>query len=307
MTAQVADLVWETTTTQGAGAYSLAGAGGGPGSSTGAPAVKFADAFADGAEVLYSVYSEDGFEIGLGTLTHGSPDTLSRDTVLASSNSGAAVVWGAGTRNCFCSLAASEALLASRNLSEITPAAARTNLGLGSAAVEDVGTSAGDVPQLDGSARLPAVDGSQLTNLPVEVPSGSQMLFRQAAAPVGWTQQAGAGDRLIRITSGTGGGLGGSWTITGLTSAVTVDAHTLLLSQIPSHTHSLGQVLQVGVATDQNDGAHSPQNIYNPDTIASATGSAGSGSSHSHTASASIASNASWRPLYTNAIICQRD
>ena len=43
---------------------------------------------------------------------------------------------------------------------------ARTSLGLGTAAVEDVGTTAGDIVQLDGSARLPAVDGSQLTNLP---------------------------------------------------------------------------------------------------------------------------------------------
>jgi hypothetical protein len=37
---------------------------------------------------------------------------------------------------------------------------------LGTAAAEDVGTLAGNVVQLDGSARLPAVDGSQLTNLP---------------------------------------------------------------------------------------------------------------------------------------------
>lgn len=36
---------------------------------------------------------------------------------------------------------------------------------LGTAAVENVGTSAGNVVQLDGSARLPAVDGSLLTNL----------------------------------------------------------------------------------------------------------------------------------------------
>jgi hypothetical protein len=43
-------------------------------------------------------------------------------------------------------------------LSDITDA--------GTAAAEDVGTSAGNVVQLDGSARLPAVDGSQLTNLP---------------------------------------------------------------------------------------------------------------------------------------------
>jgi hypothetical protein len=36
----------------------------------------------------------------------------------------------------------------------------------GSAAAEDVGVGAGNVVQLDGSARLPAVDGSQLTGLP---------------------------------------------------------------------------------------------------------------------------------------------
>ena len=37
---------------------------------------------------------------------------------------------------------------------------------LGTAAAEDVGTAASNVVQLDGSARLPAVDGSQLINLP---------------------------------------------------------------------------------------------------------------------------------------------
>lgn len=37
--------------------------------------------------------------------------------------------------------------------------------GLGSAATQNVGTSANHVVQLDGSARLPAVDGSQLTNV----------------------------------------------------------------------------------------------------------------------------------------------
>jgi hypothetical protein len=37
---------------------------------------------------------------------------------------------------------------------------------LGTASAEDVGTSAGNVVQLDGTAKLPAVDGSQLTNLP---------------------------------------------------------------------------------------------------------------------------------------------
>jgi len=37
--------------------------------------------------------------------------------------------------------------------------------GLGTAATQDVGTSANNVVQLDGSAKLPAIDGSQLTGL----------------------------------------------------------------------------------------------------------------------------------------------
>ena len=46
-----------------------------------------------------------------------------------------------------------------------TAGTARTSLGLGTAAITDTGTSAGNTVVLDGSAKLPAVDGSQLTNL----------------------------------------------------------------------------------------------------------------------------------------------
>ena len=53
------------------------------------------------------------------------------------------------------------------NLGDITSATtARGHLGLGSAALEDVGITANDLVQLDGTAKLPAIDGSQLTNLP---------------------------------------------------------------------------------------------------------------------------------------------
>lgn len=51
-------------------------------------------------------------------------------------------------------------------------ATARTNLGLGNAATLTAGTSANNLVQLDGSAKLPAVDGSQLTNLPSASGSG---------------------------------------------------------------------------------------------------------------------------------------
>jgi len=52
------------------------------------------------------------------------------------------------------------------NLSDLSnTATARTNLGLGTSAVQNVGTAANNVVQLNGSSQLPAVDGSQLINL----------------------------------------------------------------------------------------------------------------------------------------------
>jgi len=63
-------------------------------------------------------------------------------------------------------------------------ATARGTLGLGTAAVLNVGTSANNVVQLDGSAKLPAVDGSQLTGISGGGVAGSttQVIFNDAGA-----------------------------------------------------------------------------------------------------------------------------
>ena len=98
MTLTLADRVFETTTTQGTGTVNLGGA------PTGFQS--FVAGAGNGAEVPYLIDDGTDWECGVGTVTAGTPDTLSRDTVLSSSNADAAVDWGSGTRNVRLSLPA---------------------------------------------------------------------------------------------------------------------------------------------------------------------------------------------------------
>ena len=60
--------------------------------------------------------SHDGtadFEVGIGTVTDASPDTLSRDTIISSSNSDNVVNFQTGTKTVFCTYPAKRAPSAS--------------------------------------------------------------------------------------------------------------------------------------------------------------------------------------------------
>jgi hypothetical protein len=89
----VKDRVLETTTTTGTGTITLAGAQ--------ATYQAFA-VIGDGNTTYYAIVSQTAneWEVGLGTYT-ASGTTLSRDTILDSSASGAAVSFSAGTKNVF--------------------------------------------------------------------------------------------------------------------------------------------------------------------------------------------------------------
>ena len=96
----VADRIKETTTTTGTGTYTLAGAEDGFQS--------FA-AVGNGNTTYYACTDGTDFEVGLGTFTL-SGTTLARTNIIESSNSDAAVNWGAGTKEIFVTLPASKAI-----------------------------------------------------------------------------------------------------------------------------------------------------------------------------------------------------
>ena len=101
----VNDRVKETSATTGTGTLNLAGA------------VQDFEGFVAGignSNTTYYAIVNTGtgeFEVGLGTVTDASPDTLSRDTIISSSNSDSAVNFSAGTKDVFCTLPASKAVI----------------------------------------------------------------------------------------------------------------------------------------------------------------------------------------------------
>src|SRR6056300_1402334 len=100
----VNDRVKETSTTTGTGTFNLAGAVSGFES--------FVAGIGNSNTTYYAIVNENGeFEVGLGTVTDAATDTLSRDTIISSSNSDSAVNFGAGTKNVFCTLPASKAVI----------------------------------------------------------------------------------------------------------------------------------------------------------------------------------------------------
>ena len=100
----VNDRVKETSTTTGTGTFSLAGAVLG--------FETFVAGIGNSNTTYYAIVNENGeFEVGLGTVTDATPDTLARTTIISSSNSDSAVNFSAGTKDVFCTLPASKSVI----------------------------------------------------------------------------------------------------------------------------------------------------------------------------------------------------
>jgi hypothetical protein len=137
------------------------------------------------------------------------------------------------------------------------------------------------------------------------VPSGTVMVFYQAAAPTGWTKSTSNNDKALRVVSGNGGGTGGTHALssppslahthTGAAHVHTIGAHshgnnlsaaahTLSEAQMPSHRHS--------ITTSQNQVGASAVNITTnasgPLATSHYTNYTGGGGSHSHSMSGGV-------------------
>ena len=76
----------------------------------------------------------------------------------------------------------------------------------------------------------------------IVIPSGTVMLFYQAAAPLGWTKQTTHNDKALRVVSGAGGGAGGSNPFSTVMAQSVTGNHTLVAAEMPNMASSSGSI-----------------------------------------------------------------
>ncbi len=125
------DRVKETTVSTGTGAVVLGGA------STGYQSFSV---IGDGNTTYYTITDGTSWEVGVGTYTAATL-SLSRDTILESSNSGNAVNWGAGVKDVFCTMPAEKAMAVDGSTG---PVIITANSGSGTSALKITQTGSGN-------------------------------------------------------------------------------------------------------------------------------------------------------------------
>ena len=167
----VADRVKETTTSTGTGAISLGGAE--PNFRT------FSSVLSDADTTYYAIIDDSNlaFEVGLGTYA-SSGNTITRTTVLASSNSNNAVNFSAGTKDVFLTYPADKSV--NRD------ASGNVSVSGGVTATSFTGNITGNVTgNVTGAVTATQVDLTGQGDLRLQDSSGGQYVALQAAATVG--------------------------------------------------------------------------------------------------------------------------
>lgn len=228
------DRVKETTTTTGTGSVTLAGA---------VIGYQSFSVIGNGNTCYYAISASgtSEWEVGIGTYT-SSGTTLSRDTVLASSNSNSLVNFSAGTKDVYVVYPAGKSVYldASSNVSALGTVASGTwqgttiAAGYGGTGLTSPGTS-GNVLTSNGTVWASVAN-------PPAFSAGTVMLFRQTAAPTGWTKDTtNYNNYALRVVTGTA------------SSGGTVAFTTAFASQTPAGSlSSTTATNQNTTATNQN-------------------------------------------------------
>jgi hypothetical protein len=181
-------------------------------------------------------------------------------------------------------------------------------LGNGTSTVQVVAPgSSGNVLVSNGTTWVSAI--------PAGFPSGTRMTFNQTAAPTGWTKSTSTDNAGFRLVSGnvSSGGSVDFTTAFSANTAVTVTslsgsagATTLSTPQIPSHTHSVTALCNLG--GPGATGVQKPSATGCSVNITYNTNATGGGGSHTHPFSFSSAeASVNLAIKYVDLIIAQRD
>jgi hypothetical protein len=146
-----------------------------------------------------------------------------------------------------------------------------------------------------------------------QMPAGTRVPFAQAAAPTGWTQDTSdnANNRMLRVVSGAGNGVGGSSSPI-LNNVVSSHTHTFTGNAMGAHSHSDAghQHTQLWKASTGGTTAGGDPNSVGNTSVATGVGYANIQGASAGTPSGSISANGSasdWTPRYIDMIICSKN
>ena len=165
------DRVKETSTTTGTGAFALGGAVSGY--------VAFSSVLADGQITFYCIENGADFEVGQGTYASAG-NTLARDEVFASTNSGAKVDWSGGTKRIFITVPADFAKRSLPLVFTASSAVSKGQLVAIASSGEVAPASRADELEIVGVARNDASAGASVL---VDAAPGNSYLCKFSIAP----------------------------------------------------------------------------------------------------------------------------